>query len=524
MASFLDRLRAAFGTRPQQKKVASSKEKVAEKKTPSLPKGAEPVKEKPAKKQKPVKSAQAVQFEQEAKDLLSQAREEVAALRAEATAEHHRLSQEAEVIRRRALEKEAEVSRKIGALEERERVLESRGKQIDQRLGEVEELKQKHVEKLEHLASLKKEEARQLIMDGVEKRLAESIARRIQEAEEEIKSQAEEKTKEILADAMQRGATDYVVEYTVSTVKLADEELKGRIIGREGRNIRAFEQVSGVEIELDESNEVLLSSFDPVRREIARRSLEKLVKDRRIRPSLIEEVVAKTKTEMDKILFEEGQKLCHKVGVYRLPPELVQLLGRYKFRFSYGQNLVAHTMEVVKIGVAVAQEIGADVNVVRLGCLLHDIGKVMMDEEGSHVDLGVTAAKKYSLPAGVIECIAEHHEDKPFSTPESRVVWVADAISGARPGARYESHEEYVKRMRDIEEVGAQFAGVEAVYAYQAGRDVRVMVKPDQVSDDELVVLAQKIRDQLEEKVSYVGQVKVTCIRERRVSETTRGK
>ncbi|MCJ7827539.1 HDIG domain-containing protein, partial [Patescibacteria group bacterium] len=259
-------------------------------------------------------------------------------------------------------------------------------------------------------------------------------------------------------------------------------------------------------------------------REIARRSLERLIKDRRIRPSLIEEVVEKTKKEMDRILTEEGQKVCSQAGVYRLPPELIQLLGRYKFRFSYGQNLVAHTLEVVKIGMAVAQELKADLNVVRLGCLLHDIGKVVPDEEGSHVELGIAIAKKYHLPEAVVQCIAEHHEDRPFSTPESRIVWVADAISGARPGARYESHEEYVKRMRDIEEAGSSFKGVQAVYAYQAGRDVRVMVKPEEVDDAELVVLAQKIRDHLEEKVSYVGQVKVTCIREIRASETTKGK
>ncbi|MGB9911391.1 MAG: ribonuclease Y [Microgenomates group bacterium] len=418
----------------------------------------------------------------------------------------------------------AELERREGALEEREKFLAQKEKQIEEKLLEIEEIKKKQLTRLEKIAGLSTQEAKNLILEGIEKKLAEDIARRIQEAEEEIKSQAEEKAKEILIEAMQHGVADYVAEYTVSVVHLPSEEIKGRIIGREGRNIRTFERVTGVEIELDESNDLTLSCFDSVRREIARRALEKLIRDRRITPARIEEVVARTRQEVEKIMFEEGQKLCQAVGVYRLHPDLIKLLGRFKFRFSYGQNMIVHTLEETKIGVQIAHEVGAKVNIVRLGCLLHDIGKVVTDQEGTHVQIGVDLARKYRLPEEVVACIAEHHEDKPFSSPESRIVWIADAASGARPGARYEAHEEYVQRIAQIEEIANSFPGVKEAFAYQAGRDVRVLVKPEEISDEELVVLAKKISDALEEKVSYAGQIKVTCIRETRATELTKAK
>ncbi len=418
----------------------------------------------------------------------------------------------------------AELERREGALDEREKLVAQRAQDLEKRLAEVEEVKKKEVERLEKIANLTTQEAKKLILQGIEKKLAEDIARRIKEAEDEIKARADETGKEVLIEAMQHGVTDYVAEYTVSNVHLPDEDMKGRIIGREGRNIRSFERATGVEIELDETNNILLSSFDPVRREIARRSLEKLVRDRRIQPSRIEEVVEKTKGEVDKIMFEEGERLCHALKVYRLHPDLVKLLGRFKFRFSYGQNMVAHTLEETKIGVAIAEELKANVNVVRLGCLLHDIGKVVTEEEGTHAQLGVDLARKYRLPEEVVACIAEHHEDKPFSSAESRIVWVADAASGSRPGARYEAHEDYVERISQIEEIARGFDGVEEAFAYQAGRDVRVLVKPEKISDDQLVVLANKIASTLEEKASYVGQVKVTCIREVRATEVTKAR
>lgn len=395
---------------------------------------------------------------------------------------------------------------------------------LEKKLQEVEETKKKEVDKLEKIAKLTFEEAKKLLFEAMEKRLAEDIARRIREAEEEIKTHSEEKAREILLEAIQHGVVDYVAEYTVSTVHLPDEEMKGRIIGREGRNIRQFERATGVEIELDETNDIHLSSFDPVRREIARRALEKLIRDRRIQPAKITEIIEKTKQELDKILYEEGEKLCHAVGVYRLHPDLIKLLGRFKFRFSYGQNMIVHTLEETKIGIQLAYELKANVNVVRLGCLLHDIGKVITEEEGTHVQLGVELAKKYRLPEEVVVCIAEHHEDKPFSSWESRIVWIADAASGSRPGARYAPHEEYVKRMEEIEKISKSFKEVEEAYAYQAGRYVMVMVKPELVNDDQLTVLASKITDKLSDEASYAGQIKVTCIREIQASEVTKAK
>jgi len=420
--------------------------------------------------------------------------------------------------------KAAELERQEGALKERERLLKNKEEDLDKLKKEVEDVRKKEVNKLEKISSLTKKEARDLILSAMERKIADDIARRIKEGEDEVKARVDEKAKELFVEAIQHGATDWVAEYAVSSIHLPDEDMKGRIIGREGRNIRTFERATGVEIEIDETNDIRLSSFDSVRREIARRSIEKLVKDRRIQPSRIEEIVEKTKKEVDKIMFEEGEKLCHAVKVYRLHPDLIKLLGRFKFRFSYGQNMIIHTLEETKIGIQLAHEVGADINIVRLGCLLHDIGKVVNEEEGTHVDLGVNLARKYRLPEKVVACIAEHHEDKPFSSAESRCVWIADAASGARPGARYEPHEEYVEHMSQIEDIASDFPGVKEAFAYQAGRDVRVMVKPEEVSDDELTVLADKITRSLEEKASYAGQIKVTCIRELRASDVTKAK
>jgi len=427
-------------------------------------------------------------------------------------------------IARELATKIAEIERREGALEEKEKQVEGRKQELEKELGEIDGIKKREIAKLEKVAQLTRNEAKVLLLEATEKHLAEEMARKIKEAEEEVVETVEEKAKELLVEAMQHGATDYVAEYTVSSVQLPNEELKGRVIGREGRNIRAFEQATGVEIELGDANDILLSSFDPIRREVAKRALQKLVRDRRIQPARIKEVVEQTQKEVEKITFEEGKKLCHSLQVFRLHPDLIKLLGRFKFRFSYGQNMVAHTLEETKIGVQIAQEVGADVNVVRLGCLLHDVGKIVTDEEGTHVQLGVDLVKKYQLPKEVVACIAEHHEDKPFSSAESRIIWIADAISSSRPGARYEAHGEYVKRMEEIEEIANKFKEVKEAFAYQAGRDVRVMVKPEEVSDDELVVLANKIAQELSEKVTYAGQIKVTCIRETSASETTKAK
>lgn len=412
-----------------------------------------------------------------------------------------------------------QLARWEGEIIAREKLLEDREKELEEKLARAESTRKDFLEKLEKLASLSQEEARKLLLEAVEKTSSEEIAKEIKKAEDEVKATAEEKAKEILAEAMQHGASDWVSEYTVSTIRLPDEEIKGRIIGREGRNIRAFEQSTGVEIELGDDLDLHLSSFDPIRREIAKLSLERLIKDGRIQPGRIEEVVSSTKKRMDQVLFEEGKKIAHAVKVYNLQPELLKMLGRFKYRFSYGQNLAQHTIEETKIGVSIAYEIKADVNTVRLGCLLHDIGKVVTEDEGTHVELGVNLLKKYGLPGEVTSCVAEHHEDKPFSSVESSLVWIADSVSGSRPGARYEPHEDYVKRMENIEEIAKGFEGVAEVFAYQAGREVRVIVKPEEVSDSDLTVLAKKIAGKLEEAAKWVGQIKVVCIRESRVTE-----
>ncbi len=378
-----------------------------------------------------------------------------------------------------------------------------------------------YVKKLEKVSGMTQEEAKKALLDEVQKDLTSEIAKKIRQAEERIKLEANEKAREILIDAMKHGATTYSAEFTISTVAVPSEEVKGRIIGREGRNIRTFEKETGVEIEIDEANIIRLSSFDSIRREIARRALEMLIKDTRIQPSRIEEVVKQVRSSMEDVLIEEGKKICAECGVFNLPLELVKLIGRYRFRTSYGQNLGIHTIEETKIGVSIAQELGADVEVVRMGCLLHDIGKVVTEEEGTHVQVGVSVLKRLGMPKGVVNAVAEHHEDKPFSAIESVIVWTADAISGSRPGARYEPHEEYVKRMTKIEEVAGRFPGVTSAIAFQAGRDVRVVVNPEEVDDDRLTIIAHDIAKELEKEASYAGQIKVTVIRETRATDTT---
>lgn len=380
------------------------------------------------------------------------------------------------------------------------------------------------IKKLEKISNMTRDEAKKVLLDEVQKELTGEIAKKIRQAEEKVKEEASVRAQEILLDAMKHGATGYVAEYTVSSVTVPNEDAKGRIIGAGGRNIRTFEKEAGVEIEIDETNEIRLSSFDAVRREVAKRALEILIKDARIQPSRIEEVIRQVKANMEDVLLEEGKKICHECGVFNLPVELMRLIGRFRFRTSYGQNLGIHTIEETKMGVAIAQEIGANADIVRLGCLLHDVGKIVTDEEGSHVELGVNLLKKYGLPKEVIATVAEHHEDKQFSSNESVIVWMADAISGSRPGARYEPHEDYVKRMGNIEEIAKGFPGVDVVYAFQAGRDVRVIVNPDEVDDDKLTVLAHDIARKLENEASYAGQIKVSVIREVRATETTSAK
>lgn len=426
--------------------------------------------------------------------------------------------------------KEKEIFQRLSSLDERERYLLQKEKNIDQNTADVkakqeaiEELYKKQLEKLEQISGLDVEKAKQLLLSSTEKRMSSWIAKKITEAKDEIKSKEEEAAKEILVDAMRHAVTDYVAEYTVSTITLADEKVKGKIIGKEGRNIRAFEKATGVELELDETNDIRISSFDSTRREIARVALERLVKDGRIQPLRIEQLVAQTRADMDKILIAEGKRICQEVGVFNLPIDLIKTIGKYKYRFSYGQNLALHTVEAVKIATGLAYELHADVNTVKLGALFHDIGKVISDQEGTHIDLGVDLLHQFKLPEKVINCVAEHHEDKEFSSVESVIVYLGDAASGARPGARYEVHEEYLKRMKNIEEVARSFPGVISVAAYQAGREVMVIVEPSVVSDSEMTVLSQNIAERLDEEAKWAGQIKVTCIRELRASSVVLG-
>lgn len=381
-----------------------------------------------------------------------------------------------------------------------------------------------YIDKLAKVAKMTADEAKKVLLDEVQKDLTAEIAKKIRASEEKIKEEAHAKAEEILLDAMKHGATNYTAEYTVSSVTVPNEDVKGRIIGAGGRNIRAFEKEAGVEIEIDETQEIRLSSFDSIRREVARRALEILIKDARIQPSRIEEVIRQVRSEMEDVLLEEGKKITHECGVYNLPVELMRMIGRFKFRTSYGQNLGIHTIEETRMGVAIAQEIGANADIVRLGCLLHDVGKVITNEEGNHIELGVNLLKKYGIPKEVIAAVAEHHEDRPFSSNESVIVWMADAVSGSRPGARYEPHEDYVKRMDTIEDIVKGFTGVTEAYAFQAGRDVRVIVNPDIVDDDKLTILAHDIARKLEKEAEYAGQIKVSVIREVRVTETTSAK
>ena len=398
--------------------------------------------------------------------------------------------------------------------------IKTKKKDLKKREDVLEKREQEVKELLEKVSKMTAGEAQKALLLEVERGLKGEIAKRIRSAEEKIQADSKKEAQEVLVTAMKNGATTYSADYTVSTVTVANEDVKGRIIGREGRNIRAFEKATGVELELDEGNQIRVSSFDSIRREVARRSLEELLKDSRIQPSRIEEVVKKVKTQMKDILLEEGQKIAEECGVFNLPNEIIKLLGRFRFRTSYGQNLAVHTIEEVKIGVAIANEIGADVEIARLGCMLADIGKVITDE-GTHIELGVKLLKKHGFPKGVINGVAEHHEDKSFSSVESVIVWIADAVSGSRPGARYEPHEDYVKRMDKVEDIAMNFSGVEKAYAFQAGRDVRVIVKPDEVDDDATTILAHDIAKKLEKDAEYVGRIKVTVIREVRAVDTT---
>jgi ribonuclease Y len=454
------------------------------------------------------------QAETRAREILIEAKSEALRLREKAELESREL-QAALVEQQRSLDRQlSNINVRLEQVDKREAQLDTKIASLDQTRQDLEQQREKLITELESVSGLTRDEAKQEIMERLErevdKRAAALITQKITLAEEE----ADEKAKEILIDAMKHGATDYVAEYTMSAVKLPEPDMKGRIIGKDGRNIRAFERATGVDVALDETpDEVRLSSFDPVRREVARIALERLLKDGRIQPTRIDEVVQKVETEISKVMFEEGKRLCHKVGVYNLPHDLIQLLGRFKYRFSYGQNLIQHTIEETQIGIKLANELGLDVMTVTLGCLLHDVGKIV-EGEGNHIELGVQLLKKYHMPQAVIDCVAQHHEDEPFSSMESFVVYIGDAISGSRPGARNENHEEYVKRLTKLEEIAMSYEGVAKAFAIQAGREVRVLLAADKSSDRDTTVIAQKIAERYEQEMQYPGTVTVNVIRE----------
>jgi ribonuclease Y len=460
---------------------------------------------------------------QEAENIVLRAKQEAITVKSDAEGQARKVATDALEVEKRLAKKEQTVEDKEMQVNRERQSVQDGKNHMDRMRRELEEKKEQMLVKLEKIAGLTKDQAKDLLLSGWEEKLKGEVAKKIKNAEEEVKSKVEEKAKTMLVDAMRYGAIDYVAEYTLSVINLPSEDFKGRIIGKEGRNIRAFELATGVDVDLEEEGVIRLSSFDATRREIAKLSLEVLIKDGRIQPPRIEEIVRKTREEVEKTIFKAGEELAHRVGVFNLPSEVTQALGRFKYRYSYGQNMIAHTLEETKIGIALAHELGADVNIVKLGCLLHDIGKVVTDKEGSHVDLGVDLLKKHRFPQKVVDCVAAHHEDVPFTSIEAIIVYISDAVSGGRPGARHEDFEEYLKRIKTIEEAAKTKKGVREAYALQAGRELRVIVRPDEVTDDEATILAESIKDELESKFDvFPGQIKVTVIRESRAEATTK--
>ncbi len=407
------------------------------------------------------------------------------------------------------------------AVEKKEELLQRKLKEIEAKEIKLEAIHEKQIQELERISGLTTEEAKNMLIDTIRKEAEQEAAIAVKEIERESRETAERKAREIITYAIQKCSADHVAETTVSVVDLPNDEMKGRIIGREGRNIRALEQLTGIDIIIDDTPEaVVISGFDPIRREVARLALEKLIIDGRIHPARIEEMVEKAKKEVEQIIKEEGEQATLDTGIHGLHPELVKLLGRLKFRTSYGQNVLKHSIEVSYLAGIMAAELGADVKVAKRAGLLHDIGKAVDHEvEGPHVTIGEELAKKYKESKAVIHAIAAHHGDIEPQTIEAVLVQAADAISAARPGARRETLETYIKRLEKLEEISNSFEGVEKAFAIQAGREVRIMVKPELTSDTSIVLIAKDIVKKIEEEMEYPGQIKVNVIREIRATE-----
>ena len=419
----------------------------------------------------------------------------------------------------RVLSKEETVEKKATVLERKEQSLTAKEKNIDTEKAQLQELQAKHLQELERISGLTSDQAKEQLLSAVKEDVKHETAMYVKEMETRAKEDARKKAKEYVVTAIQKCAVDHVAETTISLVQLPNDEMKGRIIGREGRNIRSIENATGVELIIDDTPEaVVLSSFNPVRREIARIALEKLIVDGRIHPARIEEMVEKATKEVETMMREEGEAATLELGVHGIHPELVRLLGRMKFSTSYGQNALKHSMEVAQLSGLLAAEIGVDVRMAKRAGLLHDIGKSIDHEvEGSHVELGVNLCKKYKENPIVINAVASHHGDEEPESLIACLVQAADAISAARPGARSETLESYTTRLKQLEEIADSFQGVDKTFAIQAGREIRVMVVPEQISDDDMILLARDISNQIEENLDYPGQIKVNVIRESRV-------
>lgn len=413
------------------------------------------------------------------------------------------------------------MDKKVDNLEQREETINKKQKDIQKIQDDVQELYTKQVEELERLSGLSSEEAKQLLLSDIEKEIKHEAAMMIKDIESKAKEEGERKAKEIISLAIQKCAADHVAETTVSVVALPNDEMKGRIIGREGRNIRTLETLTGIDLIIDDTPEaVILSGFDPIRREVARVALEKLIVDGRIHPARIEEMVEKAKKEVEAYLRDQGEQATFETGVHGLHPEIIKLLGRLKFRTSYGQNVLKHSIEVAHLAAAMAAELGADVKLAKRAGLLHDIGKAVDHEvEGPHVQIGADLAKRYKESNEVIHAIAAHHGDIEATTVEAVLVQAADAISAARPGARRETLESYIKRLEKLEEIANSITGVEKSFAIQAGREIRIMVKPEEVNDADIAAVARDIVKRVENELEYPGQIKINVIRETRAIE-----